>query len=155
MGKTPSISLQRLPPERMARFPNLGSTAIGAGSCCCCCCCGHSLGGVIGAAAVSGRSAPSTSPATQVFWLAFLAYSMGGLIICGIAEGMGVGLLILLLVLPGVQLVAAATAIIILSLLKIENRAAACARVGSLVLGTLAGSLIGGLLTVAVLFGLK
>ncbi len=95
------ITLHAHPPER--RRPR--SVVAASGCCCCCCCCLHTLGGLVGAAVAS-----RDNPAAGTYWLmnlVVIALTLVGAAIFGggpLGANLTVGLFILLLAGPAVQL---------------------------------------------------
>ncbi len=151
------VELEVHPPERRARTIVVGS---GCCTCCCCCsCCVHSLGGVLGAAIGSGVSsgppllepnapeelarAASRSRALVAYWLTFALLTLLGVAAAGAGESATVGLTVLAVCLPAVQLLASLLAIPVMLVMIPPDPGAAFAALGRLTLFTVVGTTIG------------
>lgn len=154
MDMSGRISIQRHPPERQRRAP----VAAPAGGCCCCCCCLHAIGGLIGA----GVASPSKTPppevppasadgvaevpdhsAAKLYWSLVIIASAIVAASASASDEAGVGLLILALLLPGVQLGASFLAAIVLLCSKRDDRFHRLRHLGKITLYAFAGGLIG------------
>src|SRR4051794_40727150 len=124
MNTTATPTLECHPPERRRRT----EIRMCHGSCCCCCCCLHTVGGIIGAgvAPTFGKNYRVPFPyspdeeyelaepniakpgvsAVRVFWLLSLAAAILGaaISVTGGRESLLIGLVILAMVFPAVQL---------------------------------------------------
>jgi hypothetical protein len=137
------------------------------GSCCCCCCCLHTVGGIIGAGVAPSFGANNRMPlnyyydeednisvrdiaktrvsAVKVFWLLSLAATILGTLIGSTQGGSGfiVGLVIVLLVFPAIQLVCAIITLIWLSSTSRPDKPFQLWQVGKITLGLFLGTLGG------------
>ncbi len=160
------LQIEAHAPERGKRA---GVVTVGCG-CCCCCCCLHTIGGLIGAAAAPAFGAgaaptpfhydlddldvelPSLAKpghsAISLYWLTFLVLTgLGGLI--ALANGV-VGLVVLVLVLPLVQLGAVLVAAVLLALSPRSVKDGQLWTLGKIALGLVVGAGFG----VASMFGI-
>jgi hypothetical protein len=140
------------PPERRRR----SIIVTGCGCCCCCCCCLHTLGGVIGAAVAGatqrGRAGASLYWRTVAVLLFALALGLGAFMRGG-SEGIIVGVVIGLLVFPGVQLAASLLAVLIAAFQPEQpfpTRSDRLRAIGWITIWTVVGALIG----IAVMVGI-
>ncbi len=160
-GRRRQVDLCVHPPERR-RPRGLSGVAAYAGCCCCCCCCLHVLGGLVGAAtaSVKGKPTPQKRLANKSYWLSFLALTLlnfflpWGTAFDGPGWHLGFNILFVLLgVLPGIQLAAAAVACVAIALSSQEDKPAAYRHVGRVALYTFLGAAVGAGLVLA-FFGL-
>ncbi len=167
----PPLQMEAHAPERRKRR---GAVTASCG-CCCCCCCLHAIGGLIGAAVapVFGAGAaptpfhydvddddaelpPLTKPglsAIAVYWIAFLVLTALGALIA-LANGV-VGVVVLVLALPLVQLGAAFVALPILASSPRSVESGQLWQLGKIALGLVVGTGLGvaSMFGVAVLMG--
>ena len=142
------------PPERRRRT----EIRMCHGSACCCCCCLHTVGGIIGSAVapafgkddVAGPNiAKSEVSAVKVFWLLSLAAALLGALIgalIGMNEGaVDVGLVILAMVFPAVQLVIAIITLIWLAMSSRQDKSFQAWQIGKITLGLFVGTGAGSL----------
>jgi hypothetical protein len=161
--------IQCHPPERRRR----ADIRMCHGSCCCCCCL-HTVGGIIGAAVAPSVGAHDPIPLThyydevddiavpniaktgvsavRLFWLLSLAAAIVGALIGAVAggENLVVGLVILALVFPGVQLVCALIALFWLGTSARSDRSFQLKQGGKILLGLVLGTMAGILVMVAI-----
>ena len=153
------IQIEAHAPERGKRA---GVVTVGCG-CCCCCCCLHTIGGLIGAAAapIFGAGATPTPfhydvddfdielpslakpglSAISTYWYTFLILTaIGGLI--ALASGV-VGVVILVLVLPLVQLGAVVVSAMLLALNPRSVQDGQLWTLGKIALGLVVGTGLG------------
>jgi len=134
--RAPSVAVRSHPPERRRR-----PSTVAACCCCCCCCCLHSLGGLVGPAFVSRSKTLEEQKGAAAYWwclLALVAITLLGCLTQGDRGAMG--MLIVLLLLPGYQLAAALIAAVVGRFLWGPD---AMRRVGRLALRGFVGGLIG------------
>jgi hypothetical protein len=170
MNDPDAIRFESHPPERRRR----STETLMCGCCCCCCCCLHTVGGLIGAAVAPAFGKGSRMPvlyyydeeydisvpnigktgtsAVQVFWLLSLVLGLiGGCMgIAGGGEGLIVGLVILALVFPAVQLAAGLVVLIWLALSSRSDRAYQLKQTGKIILGLFVGAGAGIMAMVAI-----
>ena len=167
----PPLQMETHAPERRKRSDPVTASC----GCCCCCCCLHAIGGLIGAAAApvfgSGGTPtpfhydvddfdaelpPLTKPglsAIAVYWSTFLILTaLGGLI--ALANGV-VGVVVLVLVLPLVQLGAVFVALVLLASSPRSVASGQLWQLGKIALGLVVGTGLGvaSMFGVAVLMG--
>jgi hypothetical protein len=165
-GDTPTITSH--PPERRRR------TEIRmCHGCCCCCCCLHTVGGIIGAGIAPAFGKNNRMPITyyydeedgvalpniakagvsavKVFWLlSLVAALLGALIGAALGrEGFGVGLVILALVFPAVQLGSALITLAWMALSFRSDKSFQLWQIGKIILGLVVGAVVGVLAMVA------
>jgi hypothetical protein len=169
MTTTEPIRIECHPPERRRRTETLM-----CGCCCCCCCCLHTVGGLIGAgiAPAFGRknrmpilyyydeefdvALPSIQKtgvsAVKVFWLISLICAILGALIGLVegAEGFVVGLVILALVYPAVQLGSAMLVAFWLAVSSRDDKRYQFKQLGKITLGLFLGT-VAGILTMVVI----
>jgi hypothetical protein len=165
--ETTRISVVAHPPER--RRQSLVFVASGCCCSCCCSCCLHSIGAVVGASiagamgAVSSASVETRAARSRGQWIYWLSTA----ILCAltvltapltlkgnVAEGVAVGLIILVVAMPLIQLVGAVVAAIIIVAAPFQHKSASLAQVGKLTLGMVAGTAVGVLILAIGLGGL-
>jgi hypothetical protein len=171
MKSSPSVVIDSHPPERRRRTETLM-----CGCCCCCCCCLHTVGGLIGSAIAPAfgrkdrlplhyyydeeygielpsiaRGGVSTVP---VFWTLTGVFSVLAVFLSGIAgdrgEGVVVGLVILALTFPGIQLAAAVVCAIWLGVSPRHDKAYQFKQLGKITAGLVLGTIAGILAMVAI-----
>ena len=82
------------------------------GGCCCCSCCLHSLGGLIGAAIATGKSRePAENLVLKCYWLVLVSLTGVTMLITS-QDSVGMGVILILLYLPAVQLAASVVTLI-------------------------------------------
>jgi hypothetical protein len=100
---------------------------------------------------------PSFGPsAVSLFWGILLILILGGALLSiskGGGDGLIIGVIILLLVLPGLQLGAALVTALILAVSARPDKRYQFLRLGKIVLGVLVGTLLGGLVMMALRHG--
>lgn len=152
-------------------------TTLHCGCCCCCCCCLHTLGSIVCAAVAPaiGRGAPMPlmyyydedtgeefplvkkpgfSAVTFFWWitcfLIFLGFAYGILEGRGEATALLITGVIVLLVFPGIQLIAAIITMIIFACWPRPDKMHQLAQLGKITLGVVLGTVIG----IAIMVGL-
>lgn len=154
MRGEPEIEVERHRPERWVDAAVAGS--ICCSSCCCCCCCLHSVGAVAGAATgtVGHLAKTSDDPearrgvllAAALYWMGFGVVSLVALIWCFVIEETIIGLLVLAVFTPMLQLVGTFTALpAMLFAPTPAARRAAAKTIGWTSAGWLVGGIAGGI----------
>jgi hypothetical protein len=162
--------LESHPPERRRR----STETLMCGCCCCCCCCLHTVGGIIGAAVAPAFGKNSRLPlhyyydeefdiavpdigktgvsAVKVFWLISLVLALvGAMLGCAVGrEGIIIGLIILALVYPGVQLGSGIIVLIWLALSVRHDKSFQLKQTGKIILGLFVGTAAGIMAMVAI-----
>lgn len=139
------------------------------GSCCCCCCCLHTIGSVIGAAVAPAIGSGSPMPlmfyydedtgekvpdirkpglsAVALFWWLVAAFSalgcVFGLAAGRAAEGLLVSSVIVLMVFPAIQLLAAIVTLIVYAIWPRPDKARQLKQLGKITLGVVLGTIAG------------
>lgn len=169
MTTTEPIHIECHPPERRRRTETLM-----CGCCCCCCCCLHTVGGLIGSAIAPAFGKKNRMPihyyydeefdvalpsaarsgisAVKVFWILSLIFAILGAML-GSAWGVDeifIGLVILALVYPAVQLGSAVIVLIWLALSSRDDKRYQLKQIGKITLGLFLGTLAG-ILTMVVI----
>ena len=169
MNTTDPIQFESHPPERRRRTETLM-----CGCCCCCCCCLHTIGGLIGSAVAPafGRKnrmpihyyydeefdvalpsvAKTGASAVKVYWIISLVCAiLGAMMGCaGGGSGIVIGLIILALVFPAVQLGSAIIVLIWLALSSRDDKRYQLKQIGKITLGLFLGA-VAGILTMVVI----
>ncbi len=174
----PRLTIEKHPPERRRRPVE----TLQCGCSCCCCCCLHTIGGLLGAAMAPAFSRGARLPLTyyydeetgtrvpsvarpgisgvRLFWRILLVVMVivhGGAMLYNLHEptaGLVIGAFILLMILPGLQLVSAVLALLVLAFSARADRGYQMLQVGKITGGLILGTL-GGLLAmggIAMLF---
>jgi hypothetical protein len=149
-----SVQFEKHEPERRS---GTGSNLFCNGGCCCCCCCLHSLGGLIGAAMASakGKSQSEAGPVVGTYWALFALVAAGGAI-WGSAQagGPGLGIILVLVFLPLVQLLASLLTMIWVGVRReaFPDKQASLTLLGKITLYSFLGALAG---IVAMMIGFK
>jgi hypothetical protein len=170
MSTADTPTIESHPPERRRRT----EIHMCHGSCCCCCCCLHTLGGIIGSAVAPGYgknnrmpitsyydeqpdtvdpNAPQTgASAVQVYWILSLVGAILGAWVGAMQGGEGfiIGLVILAMVFPAVQLVMAIITAIWLGASSRPDRSFQLGQIGRITLGLVVGTVVG-ILTMVVI----
>jgi hypothetical protein len=159
------ITIERLPPERTATMP----VAAAAGGCCsCCCCCFHTVGSLIGAAAARAPIGPAGEPpvatiggaptepkysVNREYWMSFLVASVITMMILAVELSGGdklIGMFIIYaIVVPGVQLAASISALVITLSSKRPGQSERLRHLGKITLFSVIGTLLGGIVVFA------
>jgi hypothetical protein len=146
------IAVEAHPPERGRHG---SSVKLCAGCCCCCCCCLHSVGSVVGAAAASGRwynwekdeREPSAGP---IYWGIFAVVALISLALAAASREIAVGLIIVALVVPFLQLAISLIALVVIALASSEETKGPRLRsLGRITLFSVAGGFVGFIAMVA------
>lgn len=116
--KVSGVSVQ-LEKHQAERRRGMGGYLLCGGGCCCCSCCLHSLGGLIGAAVVSGKSKSATGGSVVACYWTILTVLTVVVSLWGFASAEGFGIIGVLLFLPLVQLAAS-----VVTLLWVQIRSA-------------------------------
>jgi hypothetical protein len=171
MKPSPAVVIESHPPERRRRTETLM-----CGCCCCCCCCLHTIGGLIGSAIAPafgrkdrlplhyyydeeyGIELPSIArggmSAVPVFWMLTGVFAVLVMFLSMLSSGRGesivVGLIILALTFPGVQLAAAVCVAIWLGISQRHDKAYQFKQLGKITLGLVLGTVAGILAMVAI-----
>jgi hypothetical protein len=162
------VTVTAHPPERARRG---GSVVLPCGCCCCCCCCLHTIGGLVGGVVGSVQNvekAPrrvldpdfpfpyrrdefeeeGTFPAGLLYWLLVLLLMAATAVYFFLQQGardpndLLLGLLVALMILPGLQLGASALSAAAVGFFYADKRPA-FARVGKITLWSFVGTLAG------------
>ncbi|MEO7092370.1 MAG: hypothetical protein ABI175_03905 [Polyangiales bacterium] len=159
------ITIERLPPERTATMP----VAAAAGGCCsCCCCCFHTVGSLIGAAAVRAPAGPVGEPpvatisggptepkysVNREYWMSFLVASIITMMILAIeldGDDKLLGMFIIYAVVaPAVQLAASISALVMTLVSKRPGQSERLRHLGKITLFSVIGALLGGIVVFA------
>jgi hypothetical protein len=159
------VTIERLPPERMATMP----VAAAAGGCCsCCCCCFHTVGALIGAAAARPPIGPTGGPpiatisggptepkysVNREYWMSFLVGSIILMMILAVeldGNDKLIGMSIVYAILaPAVQLAASISALAITLASKRPGQSERLRHLGKITLFSVIGTLIGGVVVFA------
>jgi hypothetical protein len=111
------------------------------GCCCCCCCCLHSLGSLVGAAAVVSKTAkPGHRSVALMYWIVLAVLTIGTFAYYG--ERQEASLVIIALAMPLIQLAAAVVTAVGVVLFGQDTRSE-LVQVGKITVWTILGALIG------------
>jgi hypothetical protein len=147
-----AIVIERLSPERQASQPN----AAAGGACCCCCCCLHSVGGLIGAAVAQPDKESSLDTeeksglnlsGRQPYWMSVLISCLVVFMLTLVsADGEAlVGLFVLAMFGPGIQLVASLFAAFAVGNSKDGAAKPRLRHIGRMTLYSVVGAVVGGI----------
>jgi len=163
MKPAPEFQLESHPPERRRR----STETLMCGCCCCCCCCLHTVGGIIGAAVAPAFGKKSRLPihyyydeefdisvpdigrtgfsAVKIFWLISLVLAVLGALLGAIGGGESfiIGLVILALVYPAVQLASGLVVLVWLALSTRHDKSFQLKQTGKIILGLFVGAAAG------------
>jgi hypothetical protein len=135
------VEFHKYPPERRRRN---GGTLYCGGGCCCCCCCLHSLGGLMGAAAVSVTQA-RRGRKIGTYWCLLLLLTVLSIFLFHVFDG-ALGIVFSAMMTPGIQLVCSVVITILLIVRGGENeeeQRAGLRTIGAITLWSLLGALAG------------
>lgn len=163
------IDIQIHPPERRRRTETLM-----CGCCCCCCCCLHTVGGIIGSAVAPAFGKKDRLPiyyyydeeldaevpaiqtpgisAVRLYWILSLAFALIGALlgVLGGGEGFVIGLVILAMVYPAVQLAGVIVTLIVLAASNRPDKSRQLWQLGKITLGLFVGTAAGIMAMVAI-----
>ena len=156
------IHFESHPPERRRRTETLM-----CGCCCCCCCCLHTVGGIVGSAVAPAFGKKNPLPihyyydeewdiqvpdvarpgisAVKLFWMITLVLSIIGVLMscAGGGDGIVVGLVIIAMVFPALQLGSAFFTLLTLLIAQRDDRRFQLRQLGKITLGLFVGTLAG------------
>jgi hypothetical protein len=151
-GKRPTqrIDVERRPPER--RWPPVIVGSVCCSTCCCCCCCAHTLGSVVGAAgasiAVGARASGRVTAA--VYWGIVLALLVPALVLVILSEELSLGLILVAIFFPALQLLASLLALPLLAVVPVEDKPTAFASLGTITAASVVGAIVLGIIGLVV-----